>query len=960
MKNLKKITALVIVLAMALSSVAFAATFTDVSEDASYNEAVQIMTSLGLLVGYEDGTFGPDKTITRAEFAAVMVRAMNMEDAAKGASVNTGFTDVPADHWSSGYVAVASQAGLILGYGDGTFGPDNEVLYEEAIKMIVCALGYAPKFEGTPDAYPTAYMAQANADGVTVGAAGKIGDKASRATVARLVYNSLTVPMMVQISFGGRYGDEYGVPSDEAEQSTLLSSKLKIAKVEGTVTANYFGKDEADQVSLDIVKTDIHNSFSNISEIDVGAQKLAYDPSVDTKSVKGYYSVIYIDTANEIESTIKAIAPKQGKNKTLKITKEQAYKMSDTNANELEYWKNNDDDARPLKVKLDETNFKAYDNNNTQYNDLDAFKIEYNREDKAFDEIDLIDSNNDGKYDYAYLKKHYAFVVGEISERVYRVMADDKSGTAGGTKIQLSLDPESETTYSEIVDKDGKALKFEDIKVGDVVNVFESKDDSNNTYQKVVVTNDTVTGMVESEDTDGKYTIGDSEYETTIALKTGDKGTFTVDMYGTILMKTLEDTVLNYGFVYGVQGNTKDFNKEAQVLMLNTKGEFVTMNFGKNVKVNSDDTVPSEDFVDKDGVLKSVEALGNKTIKEVIENCLVIYETNGSNQITGVYSTTAGMRLKEDGFRAYEAGDYVYNAVSNKMSGDNTFYVEEDTNIFRFKNADFSGDKSKADFSVINGSAFADEEPYKMIAIVDKNDGNTLKAGVVLNMKGSVAADSPVMFVTGYATSKDSDENDAITLKGVVNGEATEIIVSSENTDVVRPDGNELAYDAISTGSVVQFSGTTEASVVNVIMTGAEVANFTSAQNSPAEDEDQKESNYLGMTNAKGFLYGGTVEKIKSGIVSFDIGEVDNTLDLFVKNSVPTMLVRTANATGGGKVVSKAYTTDISLAVAETNTMVYDEDPDADDANDDIVIVYKYDGVEIFAVIVDADGDDQF
>ena len=61
MKNLKKIAALVIVLALALSTVSFA--FTDVAEDASYNEAVEVMADLGLLKGYEDGSFGPDKTI---------------------------------------------------------------------------------------------------------------------------------------------------------------------------------------------------------------------------------------------------------------------------------------------------------------------------------------------------------------------------------------------------------------------------------------------------------------------------------------------------------------------------------------------------------------------------------------------------------------------------------------------------------------------------------------------------------------------------------------------------------------------------------------------------------------------------------------------------------------------------------------------------------------------------------
>ena len=113
------------------------------SDESKKNEAVTVMSALNLLKGYEDGTFGPDKTITRAEFAAVVVRMLGMEDAAAGAATATNFTDVPATHWAAGYVKIANQKGIIAGYGDGTFGPDDEVTYEQAIKMLVCALGYA-------------------------------------------------------------------------------------------------------------------------------------------------------------------------------------------------------------------------------------------------------------------------------------------------------------------------------------------------------------------------------------------------------------------------------------------------------------------------------------------------------------------------------------------------------------------------------------------------------------------------------------------------------------------------------------------------------------------------------------------------------------------------------------------------------------------------------------------------
>ena len=71
MKNLKKVLALVVALTMVLGTVGFAA-YTDVAEDAGEYTAVSTLSSLGILTGYEDGSFKPDGDITRAEFAAVV------------------------------------------------------------------------------------------------------------------------------------------------------------------------------------------------------------------------------------------------------------------------------------------------------------------------------------------------------------------------------------------------------------------------------------------------------------------------------------------------------------------------------------------------------------------------------------------------------------------------------------------------------------------------------------------------------------------------------------------------------------------------------------------------------------------------------------------------------------------------------------------------------------------------
>ena len=121
MKNLKKVLALVLACATLFTMSSFA--FSDVAEDASYLEAVTMLSKLGIINGYEDGTFLPDNTITRAEAAKVLVCALNAEDSAKGMADQELFTDVPKTHWAAGYVNYAANFGIIAGRGNGIFDP---------------------------------------------------------------------------------------------------------------------------------------------------------------------------------------------------------------------------------------------------------------------------------------------------------------------------------------------------------------------------------------------------------------------------------------------------------------------------------------------------------------------------------------------------------------------------------------------------------------------------------------------------------------------------------------------------------------------------------------------------------------------------------------------------------------------------------------------------------------------
>ena len=104
--------------------------FTDVAEDAWYNNAISTMANAGILEGYEDGSFHPNGYITRAEFATIAVRFFDLSY--QGEDL---FPDIDG-HWAQDYINQAADAGIIEGYPDGTFGPQKQITRAEAVTMV--------------------------------------------------------------------------------------------------------------------------------------------------------------------------------------------------------------------------------------------------------------------------------------------------------------------------------------------------------------------------------------------------------------------------------------------------------------------------------------------------------------------------------------------------------------------------------------------------------------------------------------------------------------------------------------------------------------------------------------------------------------------------------------------------------------------------------------------------------
>ena len=116
--------------------------FSDVASGDWYNAAISTMVKLGIVKGYEDGTFRPNEPISRAEFAAIAAR---FDKPAADSTAN--FSDI-SNHWAAVEISKAAENGWINGYTDGTFKPDRNIVRSEAMALINRVLNRNP---GTPD-----------------------------------------------------------------------------------------------------------------------------------------------------------------------------------------------------------------------------------------------------------------------------------------------------------------------------------------------------------------------------------------------------------------------------------------------------------------------------------------------------------------------------------------------------------------------------------------------------------------------------------------------------------------------------------------------------------------------------------------------------------------------------------------------------------------------------------------
>ena len=281
MKNLKKVLALVLAFACAFTMFAGAA-FTDSADIKVDADVVDTLVSLGIVEGFEDGSFQPNGTVTRAQMAKMIyVLRTGNSDASAYNDEKSSFTDING-HWARGYIKYCQSLGIIAGKSNTKFVPNEKVSAQEAAKMLLVTLGYNAQKAGLVG---TGWASKTNALADEAGLLEDVNTSFTAACprqyAAQLIYNAIDAKTVVLRD--GEYTDETAMG---VANKTIGEKYMGLKKTVGTLSSfsKTSGKDTYEMSLTDINENDSSTKYeTSFTKVEKDYASLKY------KTVKVLY-----------------------------------------------------------------------------------------------------------------------------------------------------------------------------------------------------------------------------------------------------------------------------------------------------------------------------------------------------------------------------------------------------------------------------------------------------------------------------------------------------------------------------------------------------------------------------------------------------------------------------------------------------------------------------------------------
>lgn len=816
-KNLKKVISSVAALTMVASSVAaFAVDFPDVESTASYAQAVQELSALDVISGYDDGTFGPDKLVTRAEITKMIVDALAERSSAEASTESTKFADVSADHWAKGYINQGVANGFIAGMSDTEFDPDANVTYVQAQKMLVSAIGYET-FAQAQGGWPTGYKTYAASLDITKGISGiKDSTELTRAQVAQMIDNAMDTPLCVIASWKPEWNGtktpnlEIRDGKEGRAYETLFTEKHDAYKVYGRVTeTSKTGSVDNDKVTFQVEKAD------NFDDEEVKADSpVSEDMYIGDSKADNYlrtYSQALIQKNDDDEFTILSIAAAAA-NKSVTVASEDFDENKSTD--EALYFFPAGTTKGSTKYQLDTTNGVTIYINGVESSKSIAELRDYLDKNETASvtlqkETEIGSTSTSAKYNTIMVSSYVTAIVDEVIDKTNETSVNFDTYSSGiQAKMTVNKDDDNYTYSFKL---DGKEIEAKDLQQNDVLNIAYDTTGSfrESSFYDVIVTRNVVDGVkcTSRNDSKGEYTIGGTKYKAAegmdIDVETSTEYSLYLDHFGRIAKADENSVSKNYGVL-------KNIYKKAA-------GDYMAQIITKN-GTEEEYKVDSDKVNEYATYLKYATFYSDKEKKNRIDTTTKDWQSKVVAFDAPEYSTSQPKSV------AYptQVVEYSVSSSSNKItiksvyndptSAVDTEYKESGNKIGSVKMADstvildLSEVDTKDSYSVV--SSLNDGSPYTAYGYDKSKSDNTYRFVIITKGTSSVFnSETQLAIFNGSEVVDDDGDKTAYNL--VVNGKEKQFILD-DDVVITGNAGKTVAEDAFDEGDVLVYATNSE------------------------------------------------------------------------------------------------------------------------------------------------------
>ena len=814
-KNLKKVISSVAALTMVASSVAaFAVDFPDVESTASYAQAVQELSALDVISGYDDGTFGPDKLVTRAEITKMIVDALAERSSAEASTESTKFADVSADHWAKGYINQGVANGFIAGMSDTEFDPDANVTYVQAQKMLVSAIGYET-YAQAQGGWPTGYKTYAASLDITKGISGiKDSTELTRAQVAQMIDNAMDAPLCVIASWKPEWNGtktpnlEVRDGKEGRAYETLFTEKHDAYKVYGRVTeTSKTGSVDNDKVTFQVEKAD------NFDDEEVKADSpVSEDMYIGDSKADNYlrtYSQALIQKNDDDEFTILSIAAAAA-NKSVTVASEDF--DENKSSDEALYFFPAGTTKGSTKYQLDK-DVKIYINGVESSKSIAELRDYLDKNETASvtlqKETETGSTSTSAKYNTIMVSSYVTAIVDEVIDKTNETSVNFDTYSSGiQAKMTVNKDDDNYTYSFKL---DGKDIEAKDLQPNDVLNIAYDTTGSfrESSFYDVIVTRNVVDGVkcTSRNDSKGEYTIGGTKYKAAegmdIDVETSTEYSLYLDHFGRIAKADENSVSKNYGVLkniykkaggdYMAQIITKKGTEEEYKVDSDKVNEYATYlkyaTFYSDAKKENKIDTTTKDWQSKVVAFDEPKYSTSQPKSVAYPEQVVEYSvSSSSNKIT----------IKNGGVIAPTAADAEYKESGNKIG---SVKMADSTVILDLSEVD-----TKDSYSVV--SSLNDGSNYVAYGYDKSKSDNTYRFVIITEGTSSVFNSETQLAIFNGSEVIDKDgEKTAYNL--VVNGEEKQFVLD-DDVVITGNAGKTVAEDAFDEGDVLVYATNSE------------------------------------------------------------------------------------------------------------------------------------------------------